>query len=819
MSGGFTVGTATLNQNTTDGSTVCGGQGSVSIAGPQWVLLGQYPIVNAQASIIMTAAAGQNNLLADGVAFEYVAPYGSIQGRKYNDVDGNGNFDASEVSPANRLDGWTISLYNDLAQPALSTMVTGDDTTIAGVVGQGQYRFTGLVADTYYVCETQQAGWVQTERTTGAANPNGDGTVCFTVNLGVGQNVTGRQFGNFQLNTVSGTKFNDLNADGVWDGGEPGLQNWEITVTGTDHLGAPVALTTMTDINGEYTIDDLDRGSYTVCETDQTDWTQTYPVANAGCYPLDVVESGYNWTDFDFGNAQEGMIQGRKFDDVNADGTRDAGDSFMNGWLISLFKFDCKCSLWSFVTSMITGDDTTPAGNVANGQYRFTGLLTGTYAVCETPQTGWVQTRPWNGLGNAVPMSDVDPSVTNPNLYCFTINLNPNQNAIGRRFGNFQLAEVYGGKFNDTNNNSTWETGLGGEAGIANWSIRITGTDINGAPVDRTILTDLNGLFELTGDQGLFAGSYQICEVQQTNWTQTAPGGSGCYAVDITQSGEVVTDLYFGNRYTPPSSGFTQPGNGGTSAPGGASAPVCTDNAPGSAPANFRVTSSGNNTVTLAWESVSPATHYGLAFTRNSDGAQYGASNIGNVTSYTINGISGGDAYTFEVFGVNGCAPGQRARIASQRVIGRVLTTRPVGQDGTVLGIETVALDEASESAELKPAIDTSVQIAGATNTATCVDPWWRWLVPLIQLIVVSLVVILRTKQGSRTQQIVLIGTLSAVAGLVVWFFLCALLPWLYYVVGIALAGVVGREVIAALNRSKVADFKPKLDRKKKANK
>jgi hypothetical protein len=456
---------------------------------------------------------------------------------------------------------------------------------------------------------------------------------------------------------------------------------------------------------------------------------------------------------------------------------------------------------------MATGDDSTPAGNVGNGQYRFTGLLTGTYGVCETQQVGWVQTRPWDGLGTALPVADIDPSVTTPNLFCFTLKLNPNQNATGRRFGNFRLAELSGGKFNDANNNSLWD---GSETGLASWSIRITGTDINSTVVDKTVLTDATGLFALTGDEGLFAGSYQVCEVQQTNWTQTAPSGTGCYAVDVTQSGEVVTDLYFGNRYTPPSSSFSAPGTGGTSAPGPASTPVCTDNAPSSAPANFRVTSSGANTVTLAWERVSPATHYGLSFTRNSDGAQYGASNIGNVASYTINGISGGDAYTFELFGINGCAPGPRARIAAQRVIGRVLTTRPVGQDGSVLGMQTVEVETAaSQAAELKPAINTSVQLADATNTATCVEPWWRWFIILLQALV-TLVLVSTGRKSSRVSMLARVGSVVGISAALIWFYLCARVPLLYYSVGIGLLGMIVHSVMGTFAQGKVATFTPK---------
>ena len=47
-------------------------------------------------------------------------------------------------------------------------------------------------------------------------------------------------------------KFDDLDADGVKDAGEPGLSGWTITLTGTDGFGTAVDLSTTTDANGAY---------------------------------------------------------------------------------------------------------------------------------------------------------------------------------------------------------------------------------------------------------------------------------------------------------------------------------------------------------------------------------------------------------------------------------------------------------------------------------------------------------------------------------------------------------------------------------------
>ena len=72
------------------------------------------------------------------------------------------------------------------------------------------------------------------------------------------------------LSTLTGFVYQDLNNNAVKDPGEPGIPNTTVTLTGTNFLGSPVSLTTMTDSNGMYTFGNLlpSNGSgYTITET------------------------------------------------------------------------------------------------------------------------------------------------------------------------------------------------------------------------------------------------------------------------------------------------------------------------------------------------------------------------------------------------------------------------------------------------------------------------------------------------------------------------------------------------------------------------
>ncbi len=162
---------------------------------------------------------------------------------------------------------------------------------------------------------------------------------------------------------------------------------------------------------------------------------------------------------------------------------------------------------------------------------------------------------------------------------------------------------------------------------------------------------------------------------------------------------------------------------------------VCNAENPISAPSNLRIINTGINTVSLAWDAVTPVTHYALIFTRVSDGAQYGASNIGNITSYTITNLSGQDSYVFEVFGVNDCAPGDRSSVVSGFITGPVIQARPVGGDGQTLGTSDSNI-EATTSATPTPLLQGEVE--GTSDANFCQSkyyPWWIFLI--IQLLII----------------------------------------------------------------------------------
>jgi hypothetical protein len=83
------------------------------------------------------------------------------------------------------------------------------------------------------------------------------------------------------LATITGTVFNDLNANGLKDGGESIQSGWTVYLDddGNGQLGAGETSTT-TNGNGNYSLDNLGAGTYTVAEVQQLGWQQTSPVGS-----------------------------------------------------------------------------------------------------------------------------------------------------------------------------------------------------------------------------------------------------------------------------------------------------------------------------------------------------------------------------------------------------------------------------------------------------------------------------------------------------------------------------------------------------------
>lgn len=246
-----------------------------------------------------------------------------------------------------------------------------------------------------------------------------------------------------------------------------------------------------------------------------------------------------------------------------------------------------------------------------------------------------------------------------------------------------------------------------------------------------------------------------------------------------------------------PASSTTQSSDtsSGTTTP--AQPPVCKAEKPQGG-LSLAIANTGTNTVSLQWQAASPVTHYALIFTRLSDGEQYGSTNIGNTTSYTITNLSGGAQYTFEVFAVNDCQPGERASVTTSTTVpGPIISSRPQGQDGQVLGASTEVL-ESPTPAPIKLSQPANPAVLAATDEVgeVCSESadFIPWVLLLIQAVVLAVTLYLLKKDESVLKH-VMVGIVTGLS--IIFFYLfkecdCdagTILAWLcswYWVVSLA---------------------------------
>jgi len=333
-------------------------------------------------------------------------PTGTLEVRKFDDSNMNGLWDGDE----DEIRGWKVSYVG----PQDGSGVTPVRVTVR--------------PGSYSVSEKDRPGWRHTTPT----------TVSVRVNPGKTTTVA---FGNVQLGSISGVKWDDTDCDQQKGGAEAPLAGWNITLSGRDAGGAPVHLTTVTGPEGRYRFENLppsDGAGYTVSETlaaaDQ--WGPTAPLdpipnplpllvePQSHCVAL---SEGDDVAGIDFGNVRLGEIIGFKFYDATADlppdapsngnGCFDAGEPLLSGWE---FTLNGDCDLQVSVSERQASTD-------GEGVFRFDRLYPSHvgegYTICEVKPEGWI--------------------LTTPQELCRGVHLDEGQSVeVGLAFGNLRIVQL-----------------------------------------------------------------------------------------------------------------------------------------------------------------------------------------------------------------------------------------------------------------------------------------------------------------------------------------------------------------------------------------
>ncbi|GFO66918.1 hypothetical protein GMLC_04970 [Geomonas limicola] len=292
--------------------------------------------------------------------------------------------------------------------------------------------------------------------------------------------------------------WNDLNKNGSYQAGEPGLAGVKVTLSN--------GKSTTSDATGHYQFTGLCPGSYQVKVVPPCGYQPTSP----GTVSVTLTASAASNLSADFGLARPGVSCSGKigdfiWKDLNKNGIQDWGEPGLAGVTVSLGN----------------GASTT---SDANGYYQFTGLCAGEYQVSVATPTGYTPSPAGQGTNSA------RDSKLSPTKVTLSSNASSVQN-LDYGFFKSTAPECTGviGNYvwNDANKNGLQDCT---EKGIAGVVLRLS--------TGQSAVTDAEGHYQFTG---LCAGSYTVSVLTPDGFTPSPTLQGGSRASDSNPTPATVT--------------------------------------------------------------------------------------------------------------------------------------------------------------------------------------------------------------------------------------------------------------------------------------
>ncbi len=433
----------------------------------------------------------------DTIAAITLDPAEPATGYLFGDIRSTAVSGTVQSAPGAPVSGVTVTL-TPATGPVLTAVTDAD----------GVFAFPVVPPGTYTLTESQPTGYGAGTVTVPAGQPGTPSqpdTVTSLV-LTPGTIATGYVFTD-PLGSLSGRAFEDTNADGVSQAGEPGL----VGVTVTLFRGTTRVTSTTTGAGGSYTFTGLVAGDYTVVEDQPAGYLdgQDAP-ASASTEPDRLAVTLVAGTAVDgltFGEVRAGSVAGSV---VLTDGTG------LRGVTVALSGTDDRNAPVRLTTT-----------TAADGSYAFTGLRPGLYDVLETQPTGYADVSASAGTPAGTPGTN---QVTGVRLVSGT-------DGTGYVFTE-RAGSLSGTVYQDANKDGVRQPLT--EPAYTAGPVRLVVTSPTGAT--RTVTTAADGTYSV---DGLVAG---------TNYTVQVfpPAGTSASSLAVLQrnvvAGQPTTGVDFGLR-------------------------------------------------------------------------------------------------------------------------------------------------------------------------------------------------------------------------------------------------------------------------------
>ena len=316
--------------------------------------------------------------------------------------------------------------------------------------------------------------------------------------------------------TVGDLVWEDLNANGIQDAGEPGIPG--VTVNLLQAACGNFVAGTITDADGQYLFEDLEVGDYKIevialagygftAQDQGSDDAVDSDADSAGMTGVIALVEGESNLTVDAGlyllvPPEPAILSGLVYLDANNNGVADPGEEGLSEVTITLTGTDDL------------GDDVVvTALTDTNGEYIFDSLRPGTYTITETQDEDLLDGDESAGnLGGTV-TDDVIGEIV----------VASDDVGTGYNFGELEPASLSGAVYVDFNDDAELDFN---ENIIVGVDITLTGTNDRGEAVNLTIQTDEDGEYAFSH---LRPGTYTVTEAQPAGFLdgQDAVGTEG----------------------------------------------------------------------------------------------------------------------------------------------------------------------------------------------------------------------------------------------------------------------------------------------------